>query len=109
LFWGLADWACAPRLVAAAAAAVILPESESLTAEDGVTNALGESDSTNCCNTMGWCSGLKVVEEALTELTIWSDVKWRVGVGAWRRTFRMDDMMEMDMFEREEALDVVGR
>lgn len=56
---------------------------------------LGESDSTNCCRTIGWCSGLKAAGEelALTEDTIWRDVKWRVGVGAWRRTFRIDDIV----------------
>jgi hypothetical protein len=73
---------------------------DSLTAAEvlpPVTKELGERDSTNCCRTIGWCSGLNAAGEelALTEDTIWSEVKWRVGVGAWRRTFRMDDMMMM--------------
>lgn len=62
-------------------------------AEVALEPAAGVRDWTNCCKTMGWCSGWKAVlaEDAGAMLI---DVKAeRVEMGAERRALRMEDMI----------------
>lgn len=69
--------------------------------------ALGEMDSTSCCRTIGWCSGWKAVLTATGEAL--STVKWRVGLGAERRAFKMEDMAGSIVAFWKEVVSLSGR